>query len=483
MKQENAVKYEAVIGMEVHVQLQTKSKMFCTCDASIFGEPPNSHVCPVCMGMPGSLPVINRQAVEFAIMTGLALNCRVAEYSVFARKNYSYPDLPKGYQISQYELPLCHDGWLEVKVDGQNRRIGITRAHLEEDAGKLFHVGGDSLVDYNRSGIPLLEIVTEPDIRSAKESRQYLIKLRTILRYLGVSTGDMEKGAMRCEPNVSLRPAGSDEFGTKVEVKNLNSFRAVKLALEYEILRQAEILDAGGIVGQVNMGWDERRGVTVVQRSKEYADDYRYFPEPDLPPLEVSREWVEEIRARLPELPEARRDRFVRDYGLSRFDAGVLAADRSVADYFEACVAAYPQAKTVTNWIIGDLFRRMKESGVDIDAVRIRPQGLAELLTLLGKETINTSTARDVFDVMFETGGSAGGVVAERGLAQISDAAALAEVVAQVLADNPAPVQQYLDGKETVAQFLMGQVMRATRGKADPQVVKRLLKEQLNALR
>ena len=477
------MKYEAVIGMEVHVQLQTKSKMFCTCDASIFGEPPNSHVCPVCMGMPGSLPVINRQAVEFAIMTGLALNCRVAEYSVFARKNYSYPDLPKGYQISQYELPLCHDGWLEVKVDGQNRRIGITRAHLEEDAGKLFHVGGDSLVDYNRSGIPLLEIVTEPDIRSAKESRQYLIKLRTILRYLGVSTGDMEKGAMRCEPNVSLRPAGSDEFGTKVEVKNLNSFRAVKLALEYEILRQAEILDAGGIVGQVNMGWDERRGVTVVQRSKEYADDYRYFPEPDLPPLEVSRGWIEEIRARLPELPEAKRDRFVRDYGLSRFDAGVLAADRSVADYFEACVAAYPQAKTVTNWIIGDLFRRMKESGVDIDAVRITPQGLAELLTLLGKKTINTSTARDVFGVMFETGGSAGGVVAERGLAQISDAAALAEVVAQVLADNPAPVQQYLDGKETVAQFLMGQVMRATRGKADPQVVKRLLKEQLNALR
>lgn len=477
------MKYEAVIGMEVHVQLQTKSKMFCTCDASIFGEPPNSHVCPVCMGMPGSLPVINRRAVEFAIMTGLALNCQVAEYSVFARKNYSYPDLPKGYQISQYELPLCHDGWLEVKVDGQSRRIGITRAHLEEDAGKLFHVGGDSLVDYNRSGIPLLEIVTEPDIRSAQESRQYLIKLRTILRYLGVSTGDMEKGAMRCEPNVSLRPVGSDGFGTKVEVKNLNSFRAVKLALEYEILRQAEILDAGGIVGQVNMGWDERRGVTVVQRSKEYADDYRYFPEPDLPPLEVSREWVEEIRARLPELPEARRDRFVRDYGLSRFDAGVLAADRSVADYFEACVAAYPQAKTVTNWIIGDLFRRMKESGTDIDAVRIRPQGLAELLTLLEKKTINTSTARDVFGVMFETGGSAGGVVAERGLAQISDAAALAEVVAQVLADNPAPVQQYLDGKETVAQFLMGQVMRATRGKADPQVVKRLLKEQLNALR
>jgi aspartyl-tRNA(Asn)/glutamyl-tRNA(Gln) amidotransferase subunit B len=477
------VKYEIVIGMEVHVQLQTKSKMFCACDANIFGESPNSHVCPVCMGMPGVLPVINRQAVEFAIMTGLALNCQVAEYSVFARKNYNYPDLPKGYQISQYELPLCYDGWIEVEVDGQSRRIGITRAHLEEDTGKLFHVGGDSLVDYNRSGIPLLEIVTEPEIRSAEEARQYLTKLRTILRYLDVSSGDMEKGAMRCEANVSLRPVGSDEFGTKVEVKNLNSIRAVKQALAYEIQRQANVLDAGGIVEHVTMGWDERRGVTVVQRSKEYADDYRYFPEPDLPPLEVSREWVEEIRTRLPELPDVKRDRFVRDYGLSRYDAGVLAADRSVAAYFEACVAAYPQAKTVANWIIGDLFRWMRESGTDIGAVRIAPQGLAELLALVEEKTINVSTARDVFGVMFDTGGSAGEIVAGRGLAQVSDSEALAEIVAQVLADNPDAVQQYLDGKETVAKFLMGQVMRVTRGRADPQVVRRLLQEQLQAMR
>lgn len=473
------MKYEAIIGMEAHVQLYTKSKMFCMCDASIFGKLPNSCVCPVCMGMPGSLPVINRQAVEFAIMTGLALNCQVAEYSVFARKNYNYPDLPKGYQISQYEFPLCHGGWIEIEVDGQSRRIGITRAHLEEDTGKLFHVGGGSLVDYNRSGVPLLEIVTEPELRSAEEARQYLIKLRTVLRYLGVSIGDMEKGAMRCEANVSLRPVGSDEFGTKVEVKNLNSFRAVKMALAYEIQRQANVLADGGTVEHVTMGWDERRGVTVVQRSKEYADDYRYFPEPDLPPLEVSREWVGEIRARLPELPDARRDRFVRHYSLSCYDAGVLTADRSVADYFEACVEAYPKGKTVANWIIGDLFRWMKESGTDIDAVRITPQGLAELLTLVEKKTISTSTARNVFSVMFETGGLAGEVVAECGLAQISDAEALAEIVAQVLADNPGAVQQYLDGKETVAQFLMGQVMRATQGKAAPRVVRRLLQEQL----
>ena len=477
------MKYKAVIGMEVHVQLQTQSKMFCSCGADIFGEPSNSHVCPVCMGMPGSLPVINRQAVEFAIMTGLALNCQVAGYSVFARKNYNYPDLPKGYQISQYELPLCQDGWIEVKVDGQSRRIGITRAHLEEDTGKLFHVGGVSLVDYNRSGIPLLEIVTEPDLRTPEEARQYLIKLRTILRYLGVSTGDMEKGAMRCEPNVSLCPLGSDEFGTKVEVKNLNSFRAVKLALEYEIQRQAKVMDAGGAVEHVTVGWDDRRGITVVQRSKEYAADYRYFPEPDLPPLEVSRQWVEELRSQLPELPDVKRERFMRDHGLSAYDAGLLAADRAIARYFEACVALYPEAKTVANWITGDLFRWMKESGKEIDAVRITPQNLIGLLRLVEKGTVSISSAREVFGIMFDTGQAADKVVQERGLAQIADEFALARVVTQVLVDNPGPVKQYLEGKETVVTFLMGQVMRATRGKADPQVVRRLLQGRLDAMR
>jgi aspartyl-tRNA(Asn)/glutamyl-tRNA(Gln) amidotransferase subunit B len=328
----------------------------------------------------------------------------------------------------------------------------------------------------------LLEIVTEPEMRTAEEARQYLTKLRTILRYLGVSSGDMEKGAMRCEANVSLHPVGSDGLGTKVEVKNLNSFRAVKQALEYEILRQAKVLDAGSAVQQVTMGWDERRAITVVQRSKEYADDYRYFPEPDLPPLKVSREWVKEIQARLPELPDAKRDRFVRDYGLSAYDAGVLASDKTVAEYFEACVAAYPKAKIVANWITGDLFRWIKEANTDIDAVRITPQGLAELLAMVEKRTINTSTARDVFGVMFETGEAAGDIVAKRGLAQIVDESALAKVVTQVLADNPGPVQQYLAGKKTIIQFLMGQVMRATRGKADPQGVKRLLQDQLDAM-
>lgn len=481
-EEERAVRYEAVIGIEAHVQLQTRSKMFCACNASVFGEPPNSHVCPVCLGIPGALPTVNRRAVEFAITTGLALNCQIAEFSVFARKNYHYPDLPKGYQISQYELPLCRDGWIDVEADGRIHRIGIARAHLEEDTGRLFHLRDTSLVDYNRSGVPLLEIVTGPDVRSAEEARQYLTRLRTILRYLGASSGDMEKGAMRCEANVSLRPAGSETLGVKVEVKNLNSIRSVKRALEYEILRQAQILDAGGAVAQVTMGWDEGRGVTVVQRSKEYADDYRYFPEPDLPPLAVSREWVADVRARLPELPEAKRNRFMRDYGLSGYDADTLTSDRAVADYFEACVAVYPRAKTVTNWIVGDLFRLMKEANTDVEAVRIAPRALAGLLALVEKKTIGVSTARGVFGVMFYTGRSAEEIVRDQGLAQIADEAALAEVVIQVLADNPGPVRQYLGGKETVLQFLVGQVMRATRGEADPQVVKRLLQERLAAM-
>lgn len=477
------MKYQVIIGMEVHVQLQTKSKMFCSCGADVFGEPPNSRVCPVCMGMPGALPVINRQAVEFAIMTGLALNCQIAEYSVFARKNYNYPDLPKGYQISQYELPLCRDGWIDVKVDDQSRRIGITRAHLEEDTGKLSHKGGVSLVDYNRSGLPLLEIVTEPDMRSVEEARQYLNKLRAILRYLKVSSGDMEKGAMRCEANISLRPAGSDEFGTKVEVKNLNSFRAVKQALEYEIRRQADVLDSGGEVKQVTMGWDENRGVTVVQRSKEYAEDYRYFPEPDLPPLEVSRERVAEIRGRLPELPQAKRDRFVRDYGLAIYDAELLSADMAVAEYFEACAAAFPQPKIVANWISGEFFRRIKESDEDIESMLVAPLELAELLALVEKDVINTSTAREVLGIMFDSGQTAAEIVEARGLAQIADESALAQIVAQILAENPDPVQQYLAGKETILQFLIGQVMRATRGKANPQIAKQLLQEQLEAMK
>ena len=480
------MEYEAVIGMEVHVQLLTKSKMFCRCSADYAGAPPNTLVCPVCLGMPGTLPVINRKAVEYTIMTALALNCEIAEFAKFDRKNYFYPDLVKGYQISQYDLPLSRNGWLEIEIDGKRKRIRIRRVHLEEDTAKLIHVHRDgqsySLIDFNRSGVPLMEIVSEPDIRSPEEARQYLIKLRTILRYLGVSTADMEKGAMRCEANVSLRPVGSKEYGTRVEVKNLNSFRSVKLALEYEIERQKRLLEAGGKVEQETMGWDESRGVTVLQRSKEYAHDYRYFPEPDLPPLVIEREWVEEIRARLPELPDAKRDRFVAQYGLSRYDAGVLVADRAVADYFEACVragAGRAEPKAIANWITGELFRLMKAQGVEIEEVRITPDRLVALIGMVEDGTITASTAKKVLAEVFETGRAPEEIVRERGLAQISDVEALSRVVDEVIAANPKAVADYLAGKEPVLRFLVGQVMKATRGKANPKLANELLLEKL----
>ena len=473
------MKYEAIIGMEVHAELLTQSKMFCSCSADFFGAEPNTLTCPVCTGMPGVLPVINQKAIEYTIMTALALNCKIAEASVFSRKNYFYPDLPKAYQISMYDLPLSENGWLEIEVDSGSKRIGIERVHLEEDTAKLFHVGGHSLVDFNRSGVPLMEIVSQPDMRSADEAYAYLTKLRQILRYLGVSSGDMEKGAMRCEANVSLRPVGSTEYGTKVEVKNLNSFRSVTLALDYEIQRQSQILDEGGSIEQVTMGWDENRGVTVVQRSKEYAHDYRYFPEPDLPPLSISQEWVEEIRDRLPELPDARRNRFLAEYGLSAYDAGVLTTDKAVADYFEACVKAYPEAKTVSNWITGELFRLLKETETGIEEVRITPAALAELLTLVEKGTINQNTAKAVLGEMFQTGRAAAEIVAEKGLAQISDADELERVIDEVISANPDQVAEYRAGKERLLGWFVGQVMKATRGKANPQLVTELLKEKL----
>jgi aspartyl-tRNA(Asn)/glutamyl-tRNA(Gln) amidotransferase subunit B len=491
------VDYEAVIGMEVHAQLLTESKMFCRCNADYAAAEPNTHACPVCLGMPGVLPVINQKAVEYTVMTALALNCRIPEFSKFDRKNYFYPDLPKGYQISQYDLPLSRDGWLEIELDGETKRIGIERVHLEEDTAKLVHLTGlgrrpspnKSLVDFNRAGVPLMEIVSRPDIRTPEEARQYLTKLRTILRYLGVNSGNMEEGAMRCEANVSLRPRGRSELGTKVEVKNLNSFHSVKLALEYEIERQANALEAGGRIEQVTMGWDEARGVTVVQRSKEYAHDYRYFPEPDLPPLVLSREWVEGIRARLPELPDARRDRFAEQYGLSRYDAEVLTAERPVADYFESCVRApsLPPnlrrkergAKTVANWITGELFRLLKATDAGIEAVKITPDALAELLALVEKGAISINIAKDVFSEMFETGRSAAQIVEEKGLSQISDVEELSRIVEQVIAENPGPVAEYLGGKEPILRFLVGQVMKATRGKANPHLANELLREEL----
>jgi aspartyl-tRNA(Asn)/glutamyl-tRNA(Gln) amidotransferase subunit B len=473
------MKYEAIIGMEVHAELLTQSKMFCSCSADFFGAKPNTLTCPVCTGMPGVLPVINQKGVEYAIMTALALNCEIAETSVFSRKNYFYPDLPKAYQISMYDLPLSVNGWLEIEFDSNSNRIGIERVHLEEDTAKLFHVDGHSLVDFNRSGVPLMEIVSQPDMRSADEAYAYLTKLRQILRYLDVSSGDMEKGAMRCEANVSLRPVGSTEYGTKVEVKNLNSFRSVRLALDYEIQRQSRILDEGGSVEQVTMGWDENRGVTVVQRSKEYAHDYRYFPEPDLPPLSISREWVEEIKGRLPELPDAKRNRFMTKYGLSAYDASVLTTDRGIADYFETCAQAYPEAKTVSNWVTGELFRLLKETETSIEEVQITPAALAELLILVEKSTINQNTAKAVLGEMFTSGRAAAEIVAQKGLAQISDADELGRVVDEIIAANPDPVAEYRAGKERLFGWFVGQVMKATQSKANPQLVTDLLKEKL----
>jgi aspartyl-tRNA(Asn)/glutamyl-tRNA(Gln) amidotransferase subunit B len=477
--------YETVIGLEVHAQLLTESKMFCGCSAAYAAAPPNTHVCPVCMALPGTLPVINRAAVEKAIMAGLALHCTIATHSVFARKNYHYPDLPKGYQISQYELPLCRAGWLEIPGDAGPRRIRIARAHLEEDTGKLLHVAGYSLLDLNRAGVPLLEIVTEPDLRSPEEAYAYLTRLQQILRYLRVSTADMEKGAMRCEANVSVRPAGQEALGTKVEIKNLNSFRAVRLALEYEVARQSALLEQGQPVEQVTMGWDEARGCTVVQRSKESAHDYRYFPEPDLPPLEVSPEWVAEIRSRLPELPEAKLERFVRELGVDPREAAVLTEDRAVAEYYEAVVAqaralrADITPSVVAHWVVGELFRAMNEKGVGIEAVQITPDAFAELLGLVAAGQINLQSARRVFDIMFESGRRPAALVQELGLTQMSDADALAAVVARVVAQYPDEVTKYREGKLTVFNWLLGQVMRETRGKGNPAIIRQLLEEAL----
>jgi aspartyl-tRNA(Asn)/glutamyl-tRNA(Gln) amidotransferase subunit B len=491
--------YETIIGLEVHAQVLTASKMFCGCSADYAAAAPNTHVCPVCMALPGALPVINRTAVEKTIMAGLALNCTIPEHAVFARKNYHYADLPKGYQISQYELPFCRDGWLEIRTDAGTKRIGITRAHLEEDTGKLVHAveggrlmgGGDvtTLVDLNRAGVPLLEIVTEPDLRSPDEAYAYLTALQRILRYLAVSTGDMEKGAMRCEANVSVRPAGEATFGTKVEVKNLNSFRSVKLALEYEVRRQIETLEGGGRVVQVTMGWDEEAGRTVLQRSKESSDDYRYFPEPDLPPLEVSREWVAALQLRLPELPEARAERFVRDLSLEPREAALLAEEREVADYFEATTAAlvqrvptstpYAAAKLAANWVTGELFRLLRVGACAIEDVLVPPAALAELIALVESGQLNLNSAKRALGVMFEKGQSARDVVHELGLAQVSDAEALASIVAKVIEANDDQVVKYRAGKESVFNWLLGQVMRETRGKGNPALVRQLLEAAL----
>jgi aspartyl-tRNA(Asn)/glutamyl-tRNA(Gln) amidotransferase subunit B len=485
-----ATRYETVIGIEVHAQPLAQSKMFCSCPVPTLESPPNSHVCPVCMGMPGVLPVINKRAVEITIMVGLALNCEIPDQAKFDRKNYHYPDLPKGYQISEYDLPLCRNGWIEIDGDdGGTKRVGITRVHLEEDTARSSHItdlAGESysLVDINRSGVALMEIVSEPDIRSAEEARSYLQKLRHILRYIGASRANMEEGHMRCEPNVSVRPVGREEFGEKVELKNINSFRHAYDAISFEVRRQIDLIESGGQVVQETRGWREDTGQSVPQRTKEYADDYRYFPEPDLPTLEISREWVEEIRSRIPELPDAKRARFQEQYGLSEYDAGVLAETRERADFFEATVAlknADGRAKTVANWITGDFARLLNAEGIEIQDSKITPEALSQLLDLQEAGTISGKTAKDVFGQMFESGKSPGQIVEDSGLKQITSGDEIDGVVQQVIADNPKPVQDYKSGKEEAIKFLVGQVMKETRGRASPDVVVNILREKLNA--
>ena len=472
--------YEIVIGLECHVQLLTRSKMFCGCATDYDGSPPNTRVCPVCLGLPGALPVINRKAVEYTLTTGLALHCDIAPYAKFDRKNYHYPDLPKGYQVSQYDLPLTRNGYLDIEVDGASRRIGITRVHLEEDTGKNTHVGAVSLIDYNRSGVPLMEIVTEPDLRTPEEARQFATRLRQTLRWIGVSTGDMEAGALRVDANVSVRPRGAAELGVKTEIKNVNSLRAVKLALEYEAARQIDVLRQGGRISQETRGWVETEGRTASQRSKEFADDYRYFPEPDLPPLMLSPSLVEAIRAQLPELPEARKRRFVRQYGLSDYDADVLTPSQAVADYYEAVVAAHGNPKLVANWVSGEMFRLMRARDLDIDALPVSPARLAELLTLVDNQTIGAPVAKSVLEEMFDSGQAAGDIVRAKGLTQISDSDQLRAVAAEVIAANPKAVADYHGGKPTAIKFLVGQMMKATKGQANPTVAGEMLEQVLN---
>jgi aspartyl-tRNA(Asn)/glutamyl-tRNA(Gln) amidotransferase subunit B len=477
--------YEVVIGLEVHAQLATQSKIFCGCSTA-FGAPPNTQTCPVCLGMPGVLPVLNRRVTEFAIKTALACHGEVASRCRFARKNYFYPDMPKNYQISQYDEPLIVGGYVEVPTPEGMKRIRLVRIHLEEDVGKSIH--GEHLddprasyVDFNRSGVPLMEIVSEPDLSSPEEAKLYLQRLRTLLQYLAVCDGNMEEGSFRCDANVSLRPRGVREYGTKVEIKNMNSFRNVQRALEYEVIRQAKALDAGEQLVQETRLWDANRGVTRAMRSKEFAHDYRYFPEPDLVPLTTTREWVEDIRRTLPELPDARMQRFVAEYGIPEYDAGVLTSSKALADYYEACIKQYPKPKVVSNWIMVELLRALNRDGLEVEQSRVTPENLAALLSLVDDGTISGTMAKTVFDAMYKTGKTAAKVVQEQGLRQISDEDALIAAIEEVLANNPAEVEEFRNGRDKLLGFFMGQVMKATQGKANPQAVNKLLREKLTA--
>ncbi|MGN6730795.1 MAG: Asp-tRNA(Asn)/Glu-tRNA(Gln) amidotransferase subunit GatB [Candidatus Binatia bacterium] len=479
------MKYEPIIGLEVHAQLLTKSKIFCGCSTQ-FGREPNQNTCPVCAGLPGVLPVLNKQVVEFAIKAGLATHCTIAPSSIFARKNYFYPDLPKGYQISQYELPICTGGYIEVQIDGAQKKVRLTRIHIEEDAGKNIHDahGAASLVDLNRAGVPLLEIVSEPDIRSSQEAGAYLRTLRQILQYLGICDGNMEEGSFRCDANVSIRPERSDALGIKIEVKNLNSFKAVEKSIEFEIERQRETLAEGGKLIQETRLWDEHREETRSMRSKESAHDYRYFPDPDLPPILTGDEWIDRIRAGLPELPNDRKRRFMKDYALAAYDAELLSSRRDIADYFETAVAIHANPKALGNWIIGDLVRVVNERKHDeqlyITNWPVPPEHLAQLVELIDEDTISGKIGKTVFEAMLGSSLSPQIIVSEKKLEQVSDDDAIETAVAQVIAANPKQVAQFQSGNEKVFGFLVGQVMKVTQGKAKPQKVNEILRKSLN---
>lgn len=481
------MKYEAVIGLEVHTELQTKTKIFCSCRTS-FGAAPNTNVCPVCLGLPGVLPVLNKKVLEYAVRAGLALNCEISRFSKFDRKNYYYPDLPKNFQTSQFDLPICEHGYLDVEVEGEKRRIRITRAHMEEDAGKLVHHGTSitdsdySLVDYNRTGTPLLEIVSEPDMRSAKEAVAYMEKMRAILQYVGISDCRMEEGSLRCDANVSVRPVGQKELGTKTEIKNINSFKGVERAIEYEAMRQAELLEDGGKVVQETRTWDEKEGVTKSMRTKEEANDYRYFPEPDLVPFTVSDEYIENIRKSLPELPDARKERYMKEFGLSSEDAVFMTNDKATADYFEAAVDAGADPKACVNWLMGEFASQLSTDGIEIAKAPVSAENLAALLKLISKGTISGKIAKKVFATMWKEGGNPEEIVKAQGLVQISDTAELSKLVDEVVGKNPKAVEDFKAGKKKAVGALVGQIMKATKGKANPRVINELLNKKLQSL-
>jgi aspartyl-tRNA(Asn)/glutamyl-tRNA(Gln) amidotransferase subunit B len=471
--------YEPVIGMEVHAELLTQSKMFCDCSAD-FGGAPNSRVCPVCLGLPGALPVANRKAVEYVMRTALALNCEINEYSIFHRKNYFYPDMSKNYQISQYDFPIGKHGWIDLTVNGEAKRVRIRRVHLEEDTGKLTHIGGnESLVDYNRCGLALMEIVTEADIHSADEAREYLVRLRAILTFLGVNDGKMEEGSLRCEPNISVRAKGTEMLGTKTELKNLNSFRAVYRGIDYEAQRQIDVLNDGGKIIQETRRWDDSRGVTASMRVKEFEQEYRYFPDPDLIPMDLSKEWVEEQRSALPELPDQMKTRFMSEFGLSAYEAENLTDSRAFAEYFEETAKLFPDAKAVSNWMMSEFMKSLNAAGIDITESKVKPSDLANMLKMIADGTISGKIAKSVFDEMSTTGKAPQEIVKSKGMTQITDEVELYPVVDQVIAENQDAVQKIMNGDEKAIGFLVGQIMKYTQGRANPGVVNRLLRDRL----